>query len=67
MTSSVRSTDHLVTTLLDVVGLLLVAAGLGAVAYPALRWGCLVVSGLVVLAGSWTAARLGGTPDESVE
>lgn len=43
---------ELATTLLDALGLLLVAAGLGALVYPMLAWGCLAVSGGVVLAGS---------------
>lgn len=40
------------TTLLDVLGLLLVAAGLGALAYRAIGWPALAVAGVVVLAGS---------------
>jgi hypothetical protein len=50
---------ELVTTLLDVLGLLLVAAGVGAAAFPVIGWACVGVSGVVVLAGSFAAARLG--------
>lgn len=49
---------ELVTTLLDVLGLLLVAAGVCALVSPWLGWGGLAVSGAVVLAGSWVGARL---------
>ncbi|MEV7908235.1 hypothetical protein [Streptomyces anulatus] len=48
---------ELVTTLLDVLGLLLVAAGAGAALLPLIGWGALAVSGVVVLAGSWWAVR----------
>jgi len=50
------------TTVLDTVGLLLVAAGAGAGAYRWLGWGSIAVSGAVVLAGSWLAAG-GGRKD----
>lgn len=43
---------ELVTTFLDALGLLLVAAGLAALTFPVLSWGCLAVAGTVVLAGS---------------
>jgi hypothetical protein len=49
---------ELVTTLLDVLGLLLVAAGVCALVFPWLGWGGLAVAGAVVLAGSWVGARL---------
>lgn len=42
----------LVTTLLDALGLLLIAAGVGAAAFRWLSWACLAVAGVVVLAGS---------------
>jgi hypothetical protein len=46
------------TTLLDVLGLLLVAAGLAAAAALVIGPGpALAVAGVVVLAGSWLAAR----------
>lgn len=45
------------TTLLDALGLLLVAAGLGAAAYLVVSWAALAVTGAVVLTGSWLAAR----------
>jgi hypothetical protein len=56
---------ELVTTALDVIGLLLVAAGAGAAAYVVMGWAALAVSGGVVLLGSALAARLdakGGKP-----
>jgi hypothetical protein len=43
---------ELVTNLLDVLGLLLLAAGIGALAYRAVGWPSLAVAGLVILAGS---------------
>ncbi|MEV6693377.1 hypothetical protein AB0M35_18095 [Micromonospora sp. NPDC051196] len=47
-----------VTTALDVLGLLLVAAGIGAaVAMVAGAGGGLVAAGIVVLAGRWLADR----------
>lgn len=45
------------TTLLDALGLLLLAAGIGAAAYLLISWAALAVAGVVVLAGSWLAAR----------
>jgi hypothetical protein len=48
---------ELMTTALDVAGLLLVAAGAGAGAYLVLGWAALAVSGVVVLAGSALAGR----------
>jgi len=47
------------TTALDAAGLLLVAAGAGAGAYRFVGWAALAVTGVVVLAGSWLAARKG--------
>ena len=47
------------TTALDTVGLLLVAAGAGAGAYRWLEWAALAVSGAVVLGGSLLAAGVG--------
>lgn len=52
----------LVTDLLDLVALLLVAAGLAAAAYLLIGWACLAVAGLVVGAGSQVAHRLGRAP-----
>lgn len=43
---------EVVTTALDVLGLLLVAAGLAAAVKPLVGWACLLVAGAVVLAGS---------------
>lgn len=48
---------ELVTTLLDVLGLLLVAAGAAAALLPLVGWAGLAAAGIVVLAGSWWAAR----------
>lgn len=48
---------ELMTTALDVTGLLLVAAGAGAGAYLVMGWAALAVSGGVVLAGSALASR----------
>lgn len=45
------------TTWLDVLGLVLVAAGAAAGMYPLIGWAGLAVAGVVVLAGSALAAR----------
>ena len=50
--------DDLVTTLLDVFGLLLLAAGLGFAAGYLIGWAGLAISGVVVMVGSWRWARL---------
>lgn len=52
----------LVTTLLDAAGLVLVAAGLGVAAGYLIGWAGLTVTGAVILAGSWWAARPAGAP-----
>jgi hypothetical protein len=44
------------TTALDTLGLLLFAAGMGALTYRWIGWTCLSVAGMVVLAGSALAA-----------
>lgn len=49
-----------VTTLLDALGLLLVAGGAWAALWPVIGGAALVAAGGVVLAGSWLAARGGG-------
>lgn len=49
-----------VTTLLDAAGLLLLAAGAGAALWPWTAAGGLGTAGLVVLGGSWLAARQDG-------
>lgn len=49
-----------VTTLLDSVGLLCVAAGAGLAAAGMWRQAAVGVSGVVILAGSWLADRAGG-------
>jgi hypothetical protein len=51
-----------VTTLLDAAGLVLVAAGLGVAAGYLVGWAGLTVTGAVILAGSWWAARPAGAP-----
>ena len=48
---------ELLTSLLDVLGLLLVAAGVAAALFPVIGWAGLIGSGVVVLAGSWLSAR----------
>lgn len=50
----------IMTTFLDTLGLLLVAAGAGAAACEAIGWTGLAASGVVVLGGSWLAARQRG-------
>jgi formate hydrogenlyase subunit 3/multisubunit Na+/H+ antiporter MnhD subunit len=47
----------LATTLLDVLGLLLLALGAGAALFPLIGWAAAAASGAVVLGGSWLAAR----------
>jgi hypothetical protein len=47
----------LVTTLLDALGLLLLAAGTAGGLYPLIGTTALAPAGAVVLAGSWLAAR----------
>lgn len=51
--------EHM-TSWLDALGLLLVAAGAGAGAGEFIGWAGLAVSGAVVLGGSLLAARMGG-------
>ena len=46
-----------VTTALDVLGLLLVAAGVILGLFPFVGGFCFAAGGVVVLAGSWWAAR----------
>lgn len=43
------------TDLLDVLAVLLIAAGLAALAYRWVGWACLAVAGVVVLVGSLLA------------
>lgn len=49
----------ILTTALDALGLLLIAAGLGALTYQWIGWTCLAVAGAVVLGGSMLAAGQG--------
>lgn len=51
--------EHM-TSWLDALGLLLIAAGAGAGAGTVIGWAGLAVSGTVVLGGSLLAARTGG-------
>lgn len=50
-----------ITTLLDVLGLLLVALGVGAFLYPLIGLGSAVGAGVTVLIGSYAAGRGGET------
>jgi hypothetical protein len=50
-----------VTTLLDAAGLSLVAAGVSGGLWPMVGAWALCVGGVVVLAGSWLAARGDGS------
>jgi len=43
---------EVLTTALDALGLLLLAAGVGALTYRWIGWAALAVAGIVVLAGS---------------
>lgn len=45
-----------VTTALDVLGVLLVAGGVGAGLYPRVGWWCLAAAGAVVIAASVAGA-----------
>lgn len=45
------------TTALDVLGLLLFAAGMAALTYRWIGWTCLAVAGVLVLGGSALAAH----------
>lgn len=47
---------EVLTTALDALGLLLVAAGLAALTYQWIGWACLAVAGVIVLGGSLFAA-----------
>jgi hypothetical protein len=47
-----------VTTLLDTLGLLLVAAGATAGLYELIGWAALAAAGGVILAGSWLSSWL---------
>jgi hypothetical protein len=51
------------TTLLDALGLLLVAAGAGLATAGMWRQAAVGVSGVVVLAGSQVASRMSGRPN----
>jgi hypothetical protein len=50
-----------VTTLLDAAGLLLLAAGVAGGAWPYVGAWALSAAGVVVLVGSWLAARGGSS------
>ncbi|MFI6270725.1 hypothetical protein [Micromonospora zamorensis] len=49
----------LLTSLLDVLGVLLVAAGVAAALQPLIGWSCLAVAGALLLGASQVAARAG--------
>ncbi|MFF0295558.1 hypothetical protein ACFYST_06105 [Kitasatospora sp. NPDC004614] len=53
---------EIATTVLDVLGLLLLALGAGAALFGLIGWSAAAVSGGVILAGSWVAARPGQRP-----
>ncbi|HEY9413505.1 MAG TPA: hypothetical protein VIQ30_01995 [Pseudonocardia sp.] len=55
----------LMTSILDVLALLLLAAGAAAAAFPAIGWASLAVAGVVLLVGSQVAARLSGREAQS--
>ena len=46
----------ILTTLLDALALLLIAAGLAALTYRWIGWACLAVAGVIILAGSALAS-----------
>ena len=48
----------ILTDVLDVIGVLLLAAGAAYAAYPFLGMACLAVAGVVILLGSGLAARV---------
>lgn len=48
------------STLLDVLGLLLIAFGAGAALYSLIGWSAAAASGAVILAGAWWADRQPG-------
>lgn len=52
--------DHVITAL-DVLGLLVMAAGLSALLYPRMGWGSLIAGGLLILLGA-RAAELRNKP-----
>lgn len=49
---------ELVTSLLDVLGVLLLAAGAAAAVYPLIGWACLMLAGVMVIAASQLAVEL---------
>ena len=49
--------DHL-TTVLDALGLMLIAAGLAALTYRWIGLACLAVAGGIIVGGSWLASTL---------
>jgi hypothetical protein len=60
MGGSVRR--DVITDVLDVLGLLLLAAGLAAAMFPLIGWACLALAGVVILAGSLLASTRPGKP-----
>lgn len=51
---------HHLTTILDALGLLLVAAGVAALTYRWIGMACLAIAGVIVLGGSAFAASKSG-------
>lgn len=58
---------ELVTTLLDILGLLLVAAGATGGAWRLIGPAALAIGGVVVLAGSWWFAKPPKPPEQKGE
>lgn len=56
---------EVLTTALDALGLLLVAAGAGALTYRWVGWAALAVAGVVVLLGSAVASRPPKRPSDT--
>lgn len=55
---------ELMTTLLDALGILLVAAGIGAAFWSLIGWPSLALVGLVVMGASWLVSWLEGRHEE---
>lgn len=49
--------NHLVTTILDAIGILLLGFGFAAAVFPLLDWASVGVGGVVILLCSWFVSR----------
>lgn len=49
--------NEIVTTILEALAILVIAAGTAGYLYRYMEWGCLIPAGVVILAGSLLAAR----------